>query len=1035
VEGNDLASLVKERGALAVAAAVDYVTQAAKGLQYAHAEGVSHRDIKPANLVLDKKGTVKLLDMGLARVEDVVGAAGNGLTRSGQVMGTLDYMAPEQALDTHLADARSDIYSLGCTLHYLLVGRAPYGGETVPQKFLAHREEAVPSLRQVRPDVPEILEAVFQKMLAKDPQERQQSMGEVIAALAQCPLPETDKPALAPPHTPPAPETLGLDHYEVSTSSERVGAGALDEFLTRQADRPSPPPLPRKPAKRRLRAAHFQAAVRAIRTRLGKHWKIVLAAVAGVIFLAAVLAIVIRMQTPEGTLVVEINEPNATVKILDQDGKVVIERPAPKGNVTISVDPGKHRLKIEKDGFRVFSREIVIASGEREEIKATLVPTAPRPIPAPPPPPEDGGKPVVFGFSEPSQLKDFKVLTGDWRIEEGSLRAIPKAAEKGNCVLLLNQQFDGDLVVEWQQRMTKDPELSRPADNPAVSAGIELSEEQAGLLANFPGAGVGGLGYGTLAYADGSWGPFAEGRNGVVLFAYYPTSGGGPEGGIESRQVTAGDLIGYDQDQSFRMQLQYPDDKERVTIEGMNWSLENRRVIGLRPRYIVLFCHNCRAQFKNLHIRYRPAGTPPAEPSAPAKSAPPEKPGKDATSPGLPPPRVGPIAGAGGWEVLTSIRRPAQGQYFTGVALHPPYVYALKTQEQDLSYTADLVVYRLCDESGGQTRVEQVAEIANVRSSPWRGLRVVNGTLFCIRGNDLEVYSVADPARPKHLRRVAGSPAGSSQSMVQHRNCVFLVGRGIVSVFDVSKPSSPQHIGHVQPRGYPWNGCGMGDYLYLAEASIYGPEGSRNGVSVYDVSQPANPREVGFYQLDATPYHLFPIGSNRLAVLSESKAWLLHVTDPVHLSTVGASIASFGRSGGLLSARGRQLVITSGSVLGIDKQGLTELGRHLYGGNVAAYPHHGDSQGEYAAIATDESIVILRFKAPGADGTGPQPPSSANPTPACADGSVSLFDGQTLKGWYPIGSGKWTVEDGAIVGRVGAGETELAPVRRSPVSR
>jgi len=190
VEGTDLASLVEKRGTLSVDRAVDYVRQAAKGLKYAHGQNVVHRDIKPANLLLDQAGTVKILDLGIARVREEPGAADAtadaGLTREGAVMGTVDFMSPEQGLNTKNADARSDVYSLGCTLFWLLVGEPMYVGDTLMAKLLAHREQPVPSLRHLRGDVPPSLDTLFRRMVAKKPIDRQQSMTEVLADLSTC---------------------------------------------------------------------------------------------------------------------------------------------------------------------------------------------------------------------------------------------------------------------------------------------------------------------------------------------------------------------------------------------------------------------------------------------------------------------------------------------------------------------------------------------------------------------------------------------------------------------------------------------------------------------------------------------------------------------------------------------------------------------------------------------------------------------------------------------------------------------------------
>lgn len=183
VDGRDLASEVEKAGTLSVPRAVDYTIQAARGLAYAHTQGIVHRDVKPHNLLLDRSGVVKLTDLGLARLNSAATAGKGGLTQAGGILGTVDYMAPEQAVDSAAIDARADIYGLGCTLYFLLAGTPPYTGPTLVSVLLKHRDAAVPLLRRVRPDVTAELEAVCARMMAKAVGDRYQTMSEVIAAL------------------------------------------------------------------------------------------------------------------------------------------------------------------------------------------------------------------------------------------------------------------------------------------------------------------------------------------------------------------------------------------------------------------------------------------------------------------------------------------------------------------------------------------------------------------------------------------------------------------------------------------------------------------------------------------------------------------------------------------------------------------------------------------------------------------------------------------------------------------------------------
>lgn len=184
VDGDDLAALVQKDGPLDVPVAIDCILQAARGMDYAHRQGVIHRDIKPANLLRDAMGVVKVSDLGVARLNIIEGGADvSGITQAGGVIGSVQYMSPEQAADSTSIDHRADIYSLGATLYFLLLGRPPYQAQTMMATLLQHRDAPIPSLVEERKDVPLALDAVFRRMLAKAPVVRYQTMAEVVFAL------------------------------------------------------------------------------------------------------------------------------------------------------------------------------------------------------------------------------------------------------------------------------------------------------------------------------------------------------------------------------------------------------------------------------------------------------------------------------------------------------------------------------------------------------------------------------------------------------------------------------------------------------------------------------------------------------------------------------------------------------------------------------------------------------------------------------------------------------------------------------------
>lgn len=182
VDGLDLQQLVRRDGPLDFSNAADIIAQSARGLAHAHDKGVIHRDIKPANLLVDEKGIVRLLDMGLALVsagdEQSLTVANNE-----NVLGTADYLAPEQALNSHGVDHRADIYGLGCTMYFLLTGSPPFSDGTLAQRIARHQTEMPPPIKSRRPDCPGEIDGIVVKMIQKDPAYRYQTAGEIADRL------------------------------------------------------------------------------------------------------------------------------------------------------------------------------------------------------------------------------------------------------------------------------------------------------------------------------------------------------------------------------------------------------------------------------------------------------------------------------------------------------------------------------------------------------------------------------------------------------------------------------------------------------------------------------------------------------------------------------------------------------------------------------------------------------------------------------------------------------------------------------------
>lgn len=399
VDGQDLASLVQQQGRLPVEKALNCVLQAARGLDYAHRQGVIHRDIKPSNLLLSRDGTVKVLDMGLARLE-YEQFAETDLTHSGQMMGTIDFMSPEQAVSTKGVDARSDIYSLGCTLYYLITARHMYEGQTKMGKLLAHRDGPIPSLVEQASRLSDSgidighVDALFQRMVAKQVADRQSSMAVVITEIEECLSQSAAGPKLKtasaedqkleeflryvaerPPARRGAPPALGKPNAALALGVF-AEPSSEDPALAQTVTHASPIEDTNARLSNDKALPQSSHAKRNLATKT-RGFGVLAACLVGLLVTGlAVAGVLLRVNTPAGTIVVEVDQPEAIGAeiLVDGEHRITIQAGASQEPITIAADEKQHTLKVEKGGFETFTRQFTIRAGQERAIRVGLEP-------------------------------------------------------------------------------------------------------------------------------------------------------------------------------------------------------------------------------------------------------------------------------------------------------------------------------------------------------------------------------------------------------------------------------------------------------------------------------------------------------------------------------------------------------------------------------------------------------------------------------------------------------------------------------------
>ena len=437
VAGEDLSQVVRRVGPLPVIHAAYYAQQVAVGLQHAHEKGMVHRDIKPNNLILTREGKrrlVKILDFGLAKITSDKQAEA-GLTHTGQILGTPDYLAPEQILDAQRADIRSDIYSLGCTLYYLLAGRAPFDNHSLYATLRAHQTLEAKPLNLLRPDVPSELSGIVGRMMAKNPGLRFQTPADVAQSLSRLlkkgaqdggsvaaevsqpsPARSADSAACTPPPLPagssiPSPVIRAIPVVPPPQSNQVYSVA------------PTFDPALRHPGLARRRDRRRRATV----------------AIGSALALVGILAIWAGARSTDGVLVLNVNEPNPDLRV---DGVLTpVHWDAEGKRAEIAMRAGVRKVELRKTEFNDLVEQLVVEPrgqttlvAKLERFESPQLPREPKPLHEPQPlreaqPPTSEPQPGKSPPALPSPAAPVELAASG---ATTSPAPIPAAANNGN---------------------------------------------------------------------------------------------------------------------------------------------------------------------------------------------------------------------------------------------------------------------------------------------------------------------------------------------------------------------------------------------------------------------------------------------------------------------------------------------------------------------------------------------------------------------------------------------------------------------------